>query len=622
MPKLIYKNQRLLKCHFYIVATWLRVQVVKNAWIGLALALLSGAVAQAQRIQNYAFATGTNASLVNLPSPRLLIGRLARSQPSEVRPLGFEFWFMGQRYTEFSVSSNCVVRLGPIQIVGGANAYTIPNQARIVPFASGTEIANIQEGEWQVSSSGRIQYQTIGTAPNRVCVIDCQGISVNFRSLTPDANFQILLYETNPLSTSGNAGQIEFRYGEMRCNVDLGSLTLEVRTGIGSSDQPGTFMGVNIVGNSATATTQETNNPVRLGPVPTLHSPTEGARRFMTFNPPAPNGQVTQLRANCNTGDRAELTWVNNVDNAVGTVLYRSPNGTDFTFLTQVNKPQGNTYTDTGLQIGSTYYYRAYAVTEGKLAPLHPTGSVTVKAENAPTPTRVERAVCGTGSLVLDPGDGFTAYLWNTGATSRTITVNADDPGSYSVKADDACGRSTTTDFKVSSLRLSIAGELNLCPATNAQGTTLTAPPGFATYQWRDEQGRDLGNGLSLPVTQPGTYNLTITVAGGCTTQASAQVRDCCLAELRVPNAFTPHTSPDNNLFRVGHQGLNAFKMEIYNRWGNLVFASQDPEAGWDGLLNGQKCTGGAYQVVIEYTGCQEGRNLKRRHTSVLYLIE
>ncbi|MCU0451345.1 MAG: gliding motility-associated C-terminal domain-containing protein [Bernardetiaceae bacterium] len=593
--------------------------VVKCQWLGLLIACLNGPLAQAQQIQNYAFSTGTNASLLALPNARGLIGRLALMQPSDVRPLGFEFWFMGQRYTDFSVNSNGVVRLGPIQIVGGGNAYTIPNQARIVAFASGTEINGVGEGNWRVSNSGGIQYQVVGTAPERVMAIDCRGLSVNSRSMTADASFQILLHETNPLSTSGNAGRIEFRYGEMRSNVDL---PLEVRTGIGSSDQPGTFLGVNIAGNNATTTTREINNPIRQGPIPTLNSPTEGARRFIAFNPPAPNGQVTQLRANCNTGDRAELSWTNNVDNAVGTVLYRSTNGTDFTFLAQVNKPQGNTYTDTGLQLGATYYYRAYAVTEGKLAPLHATASVTVKAENASGPTRVERAVCGTGSLVLDAGEGFSAYLWNTGATTRTITVNAEDQGAYSVKAEDACGRTNTIDFKVASLRLSIEGELNLCPATNPQGVTLTAPPGFATYQWRDEPGRPLGNGPSLQVSRPGTYHLTITVAGGCTAQASAQVRDCCAAELRVPNAFTPHTSPDNNLFRVGHQGLSAFKMEIYNRWGNLVFAAEDPETGWDGQLNGQKCPGGAYQVIIEYTGCIEGRTFKRRHASVLYLIE
>ncbi len=90
---------------------------------------------------------------------------------------------------------------------------------------------------------------------------------------------------------------------------------------------------------------------------------------------------------------------------------------------------------------------------------------------------------------------------------------------------------------------------------------------------------------------------------------------------MRFPNAFTP--SPDgptggaydpeaievdNNIFHPKYLNLEEYKLEIFNRWGELIFESNNPAIGWDGYYMGKlakedvyvwkvaaKCTNGNY---------------------------
>ena len=72
---------------------------------------------------------------------------------------------------------------------------------------------------------------------------------------------------------------------------------------------------------------------------------------------------------------------------------------------------------------------------------------------------------------------------------------------------------------------------------------------------------------------------------------------------LAMPNAFTPNNDGHNDVFRVKYPGLiKTMRMNVYDRWGQLVFESSDPSKGWDGNLNGIKQPTGNYIWVIYYT--------------------
>ena len=70
-----------------------------------------------------------------------------------------------------------------------------------------------------------------------------------------------------------------------------------------------------------------------------------------------------------------------------------------------------------------------------------------------------------------------------------------------------------------------------------------------------------------------------------------------------IPNAFTPGISDNiNSDFKAYGYGVKNFKMNIYTRWGERVFETEDFDAGWDGLhyLNGKECITGVYTYYIE----------------------
>lgn len=72
---------------------------------------------------------------------------------------------------------------------------------------------------------------------------------------------------------------------------------------------------------------------------------------------------------------------------------------------------------------------------------------------------------------------------------------------------------------------------------------------------------------------------------------------------LEVPNAFTPNGDGINDEFRVAFKSIKEFHIWIYNRWGRLVYSSDDPGKGWDGNINGRPASVGTYYYVINAYG-------------------
>ena len=67
-----------------------------------------------------------------------------------------------------------------------------------------------------------------------------------------------------------------------------------------------------------------------------------------------------------------------------------------------------------------------------------------------------------------------------------------------------------------------------------------------------------------------------------------------------VPNVFTPNNDGWNDVFDVRTSDVGAFSMEIYNRWGNMVYESETPLVSWDGRNQaGEEMPAGTYFYVI-----------------------
>ena len=69
---------------------------------------------------------------------------------------------------------------------------------------------------------------------------------------------------------------------------------------------------------------------------------------------------------------------------------------------------------------------------------------------------------------------------------------------------------------------------------------------------------------------------------------------------LYSPNAFSPDGDGINDFFKISGQGMIDFQIEIFNRWGQMVYKSIDLSNGWDGTFKGKNLPTGTYVYKIK----------------------
>ena len=77
----------------------------------------------------------------------------------------------------------------------------------------------------------------------------------------------------------------------------------------------------------------------------------------------------------------------------------------------------------------------------------------------------------------------------------------------------------------------------------------------------------------------------------------------CNESYIYIPNAFTPNDDGINNELKIAGQNIVLDKMRIFNRWGELLFESEELDKGWDGSYNG-KIVSGVYVYAVSYFKC------------------
>ena len=102
------------------------------------------------------------------------------------------------------------------------------------------------------------------------------------------------------------------------------------------------------------------------------------------------------------------------------------------------------------------------------------------------------------------------------------------------------------------------------------------------------------------------TYRVTAYQKGNNNIWSRSNYADTSTPEAAfVPSAFTPNSDGINDIFRVKGENLQDFKMLVYDRWGQLIFESTNPNEGWDGTFKGNPVQTGtyAYQITAKNLG-------------------
>jgi len=95
---------------------------------------------------------------------------------------------------------------------------------------------------------------------------------------------------------------------------------------------------------------------------------------------------------------------------------------------------------------------------------------------------------------------------------------------------------------------------------------------------------------------EPGTYDLRLTVTNGnCEDTKYGRVKVEPIFTFYIPTAFTPDNNDINESFFGTGEGVQEYNMQIFNRWGEILFESNDPDFHWDGTVKGKQVEAGVY---------------------------
>jgi len=146
--------------------------------------------------------------------------------------------------------------------------------------------------------------------------------------------------------------------------------------------------------------------------------------------------------------------------------------------------------------------------------------TVTVQLLTELTPSvSGDLSFCEGNNSLLDAGTGYATYLWSDGSDASQLTVSSS--GIYSVTVSDADGCMGETSVTVVENPLpvpNISGAATFCAGSSA---TLSATPGFVTYQWTDGSDTE-----TIAVASGGNYQLTVTDGNGCQNTASFAIQE------------------------------------------------------------------------------------------------
>jgi gliding motility-associated-like protein len=202
-----------------------------------------------------------------------------------------------------------------------------------------------------------------------------------------------------------------------------------------------------------------------------------------------------------------------------------------------------------------------------------------------------DSTLCTGDQKTLNAGNGFINYSWNTGSSSQSISVN--NIGVYSVFVTDAHGCKGTDTTRITLMFPKPKGFLgpdtSICSYGDIQLKTIAA---FDQYLW--------STGAVTPgiiIKQSGQYWLQVKDDNDCVGRDTIIVRpNDCGKGFFVPTAFTPNNDGKNDLLRPIFLGnVIQYHFWIYNRWGELIFDTNDLTKGWNGMYKGQPQNSGAF---------------------------
>lgn len=517
----------------------------------------------AQSAANYAFTTNASSSLlldangnaIDMSSGTTqLVGAGLDATASAVTNIGFNFIFMGNTFSQYSVNEDGQLKLGGTVV--GTNSYTITSGTWAAPLLSAFN-ADLRTG----TTTGKVHYKVVGTAPNRTLVVEFKDMQLFYTTAAAGTStWQMRLYETS--------GIVEYVYGTVNVtSTSASSKSPSIGLYIGSTTN--LFASVNYATQTVSVVSPYAANAAvaATGDIAALSSAADGSRRAYRFTPPTgvtPADPMT-LSFTAITPSAITPNWV---DNSIDESLFIVTRATDAAFTQNVVTASvssttaattGTAYSlpQTGLLPNTVYYFKVQAGSEVGVPSTGVTGSqatldrityywVGATGGALGTATNWNTAADGTGSarttvensdiLIVD-GNGATPG----GTTTISVDVASFSIGQFKVTNNTACtlqSSATTTrtitltggtgdDFLIeagSTLVLNHAANAVAFAFSGSGNTGLIAGTYTAGGSTSNNITTTGGTGTVFTVAATGVVNNGILGTTGCITGSTASL--------------------------------------------------------------------------------------------------
>ena len=216
--------------------------------------------------------------------------------------------------------------------------------------------------------------------------------------------------------------------------------------------------------------------------------------------------------------------------------------------------------------------------------------------------------MCEDKTLLLNASNISASYLWQDNSINSSFNVNK--AGIYNVKVNlQGCSSSDSirVDYKLRP-RFTLGASQTLC-----LGQSITLAP-ILNNDWQ-LSWQDGSTEKTFLVQQTGIFSVRATNNCG-ETRSDVSITDG-ICKIFVPTAFAP--SGKNKLLRVlGTELISSFDFKVYNRYGQLVYSTNDKNKGWDGKFNGAEQPQGNYIWLLKYSTTTDSKTQVLRGSALL----
>jgi gliding motility-associated-like protein len=227
--------------------------------------------------------------------------------------------------------------------------------------------------------------------------------------------------------------------------------------------------------------------------------------------------------------------------------------------------------------------------------------------------------VCPGTEVILN-GSGALTYYWEKQILNG-VGFQVYEGGTYLLTGTDANGCQSMDEITINLLPEPLASFHTasdkideIVPFVKLFNTSS----GSVAYSWDFGDASPLSNENEPEHSYPGPGSFLITLVAtndaGCKDTATQLIDIKPVALYYVPNSFTPNGDQQNNVFTPSFNDSfvpEDYKLQIYNRWGELLFESHDHLTGWDGTYANREVMPGTYTWVMGFHSPDDNKILR-----------